>query len=312
MIADTTKIALLGIAMFTILGPSTFLTSAFAQSDSMNLGVESNMSYNSSYKVAPADVTTPITIEAENHVYYPGDDVRVTGFVWIELVNRIDALDVITLEAKDGQGNIIARENATIGSDGKYTTSFTLLDSASSGTYTAQARVELEADALGLVEAITSATLQSSREFVVAEPIEHKITADNKEFDVVIASNSGINEVTLNQADKKLSFLVEDNDGTTGVTEIRIPKAMLSGDMTVLIDQNIAIEDDVLLKSDTATETTFEINYEHSIHRVEIAGTNVVPEFPVAIVIMATTIGAMIAVSTLAKRGGNWSILSGR
>jgi hypothetical protein len=106
--------------------------------------------------------------------------------------------------------------------------------------------------------------------------------------------------------------MVEGNDGTTGVTEIRIPKAMLSGDMTVLIDQNIAVEDDVLLKSDTATETVLEINYKHSIHRVEVAGTNVVPEFPVAIVIMAITIGTMIVVSTLAKQRGNWSILSGR
>lgn len=308
MTADTTTIALVGIALFTILGPSAFFINAFAQSDSTNLGVESNMNYNSSYEVAAADVTAPVTIEAENHVYYPGDDVRVTGFVWIEIVNRIDTLDVITLEAKDGQGNIIARENATIVSDGKYTTSFALLDGASSGTYTVQARIELEADALGLVQAITSAALQSSTEFVVAEPTEHKITADNREFDVVIASNSGINEVTLNQEDKKLSFLVEGNDGTTGVTEIRIPKAMLSGDMTVLIDQNIAIEDDVLLKSDTATETVFEINYKHSIHRVEVAGTNVVPEFPVAIVIMAVTIGAMIVVSTLAKRRGNWTI----
>jgi hypothetical protein len=305
--ADTATISLVGIALFTIFGPSPFLTNAFAQSNS----VESSMSYNSSYKVTAADVTIPVTIEAENHVYQAGDEVRVTGFVWIELVNRIDTLDLITLEAKDGQGNIIARENATIGSDGKYSTSFRLLEGASSGTYTVQARIELEADALGLVEAITSAALQSSTEFVVADPAEHKIMADNQEFNVVIASNSGINEVTLNQEDKKLSFLVEGSDGTTGVTEISIPKAMLSGDMTVLIDQNIAIEDDVLLKLDTATETVFEINYKHSIHIVEVAGTNVVPEFPLAIVIMAITIGAMIVVSTVAKRGGNWNV-SGR
>ncbi len=307
--ADPANISLVGIALFAIFSPGAFLINAFAQSDSIDLGVESSTRYSTSYEVIAADVTSPVTIEAENHVYYPGDDVTVTGFVWIELVNRIDALDVLTLEAKDGQGNVIARENATIGSDGKYTTSFALLDSATSGTYSVQSRIELEADALGLVQAITSAALQSSAEIVVAVPTEHKIMAENQEFDVMIASNSGINEVNLNKEDKKLSFLVEGSDGTTGVTEIRIPKAMLSGDMTVLIDQNIAIEDDVLLKSDTATETVFEINYKHSIHRVEIAGTNVVPEFPVAIVIAAVTIGAMIGVSTLAKRRG---ILPGR
>jgi hypothetical protein len=295
--------SLAAVYLLLVLGCSPILSVAFAQSSGEDAPAES-ASYTTSYQVGIAGVTGPVTVEAENHLYRPGDDVKVVGFVWIDLVQRIEALEIISIEAEDPQGNIIAREEALIGEDGKYTATFSLLDSASEGTYTVRSKVELEADALGLVEAITSASLQSSVEFVVAEPVEHRVAAEGQEFTVEVASNSGITDFKFSQQDKKLSFLVEGNDGTTGVAEVRIPKALLSGNMTVLIDQNIAVADDVLLKSDTASEAVFEVNYKHSIHRIEFAGTSVVPEFPVALLVMATTIGAMVAASAISRRRG--------
>jgi hypothetical protein len=289
--------------------PVSLFAEVFAQSDA-GTQAESAAGYRTSYQVASADVASPLTVQVENHVYSPGDDVKVMGLVWLELIERIDAIDIVKVEAKDGQGNVIARENTTVGNDGSYAATFALLDGASTGTYTIQARIEVEADALGLVNAITSAALQSSIEFAVAEPVEHNITTENQEFVVSIASNSGISEVQLNREDKKLSFFAEGNTGTTGMTEIKIPKSLLSGDMTVLIDQNIAAEDDVLLKSDTGAETTLEINYKHSIHRVEVAGTNVVPEFPLAILIMAAAIGTIAVASTVLRLRGSKGAIS--
>lgn len=288
------------IVVILLFVPMWLFTDVYAQSDA-EIQAESTTGYKTSYQVAPADVVSPLTVQVENHVYSPGEEVKVIGNVWLELVERIDAIDIVKIEAKDGQGNVIARENTTLGNDGTYTTTFALLDGANTGTYTLQARIELETDALGLVNAITSAALQSSIEFAVAEPAEHSITVEDQEFDVSIASNSGISDVQLNQEDKRISFFAEGNTGTTGVTEIKIPKSLLSGDMTVLIDQNIAVEDDILLKSDTAAETTLEINYKHSIHRVEVAGTNVVPEFPLAIMIMAAAIGTIAVASTILR-----------
>lgn len=288
-------------ALFIVLGPG-LITAAFGQSATMD------SSHNTSYEIPEPDVVRPVTLEVENHVYHPGDDVKVNGLVWSELVDRIDALDIIVVELKDGQDNIVARENSTIASGGEYSTSLSLLDSAGAGTYTAQAHVELEADALGLVEAITSASLQSSKEFAVAVPTEYPLTVENQEFIVEIASNSGINSVQLNQVDKKLTFFAEGNDRTAGFTEVRIPKELLNSNLTVFIDQNLATEESILLKEDTTTDTVLEINYTHSIHRIEVAGANVVPEFPVAIAIMATTLGAMISASWLARRRGNGSV----
>lgn len=286
--------------LFAIL--STALIPAFAQggSGSMATGAELD-GFNTSYELAAADITSPVTLGVENHLYYPGEEVRVDGSVWTELVSQIDTLELVNIEAKDSQGNIIARETATVENDGKYGTSFSLLDGGATGIYSVQARIELDADALGLVKAITSATLQSSSEFVVAEPREYEVTAESQEFNVTIASNSGITDVKLNQPGKRVSFFAEGSDGTTGVTEITIPKAMLSGNMTILLDQNLVPDEDVLLKSNTATEAVFEINYKHSIHRVEVVGTNVVPEFPLSILVVALAVGAIVVLSTLGK-----------
>lgn len=310
--ADATRNVVTGLLVFVTLAPSTLMIGAFAQnySGDAESGAQSVTNYTTSYEVKAADVTSPVTIVAENHVYYPGGQVRVTGFVWMEIVDRIESLDAITIEAKDGQGNIIARENASIASDGKYATTLALLDSANSGTYTVQAKIELEADALGLIEALTSATLQSSAEFVVAKPVAYKVTAEDQEFEVQLASNSGINAVQFNQQDKKLSFFAEGNDGTAGVTEITIPKVLLSGNLTVFVDQNLVDSDQVLLKSDTATATVLEVNYHHSIHRVEVAGTAAVPELPVTTAILAVTVGGIVVMSTLVRHRLNHGISS--
>ena len=299
------KYSTISFVLLLALAQASVLTPVLAQSgDYGNVNGEggAQAEYATSYELALPDVTKPLTVQIEHHMYNPGDDVKVRGSVWTELVEKVDALNIVKIEAKDGQGNVKAREDATVESDGNYTTSFALLDGAQEGTYIVEARIELEADALGIVNAITSAALQTSIEFAVAEPDGHKVIVENQEFTVVISSNSGISELSLNQQDKRVAFFVEGNDGTTGVTEITIPTALLSGEMTVLIDQSVAAEDAVLLKSNTEVETTFEINYKHSIHRVEVAGTNVVPEFPVTWLIMAVTIGSIIGVTALRRR----------
>ena len=70
-------------------------------------------------------------------------------------------------------------------------------------------------------------------------------------------------------------FRVEGETGTSGVTQVTIPKAMLSGEMTVMIDgQVVSFEsNDVIVVSDTSAETTFEINYAHSEHEMAVTGT---------------------------------------
>jgi hypothetical protein len=290
------------LTMLAMLISSTFAfvsSPAAAQSTEANVNVTSN--YDSSYKEETPILTKPVTIDLQSHLYHPGDSVRVHGTILDDIVKQVNALDVVKVEVKDNAGNVVARENATVNkADDSYSSSLSISDSAAKGTYTAESRVELDADALGIVKAITSATLQSSMQFAVAAPVDYPVNAEAKNFTVSIASNSGINDFQFKQSDKRVSFFVEGDAGTIGVTEITIPKAMLSGDMSVFIDQNLVNDQDVIVKSDTDAVTTFEINYHHSIHRMEVAGTNVVPEFSVAsvsAVAIAGGIGLIVALT---------------
>jgi len=279
--------------------PTLIANSALAQSTSMNSSASAIVDYGTSYGIESTGVAKPVTLQLESHLYHPGDAVKVHGSVWMDIVQRVDALNAVKVEIKDNAGNVVARENATLNkTDGSYSSSLNLLDNAGKGTYTVDARLELEADALGIIQAITSATLQSSIQFAVATPSEYPVNAEGKDFKVFLASNSGINDFQFKQSDKRVSFFVEGDAGTKGVTEITIPTALLSGEMKVFMDQNLVANEDVIVKSKTDVATTFEINYNHSIHRMEVTGTNVVPEFPLSsVVLIAGVIGVIVALT---------------
>jgi len=103
-----------------------------------------------------------------------------------------------------------------------------------------------------------------------------------------------------------VTFKAEGETGTRGVTQVTVPKAMLSGEMVVMIDGKAVASDsnDVIVTSDTGTETTYEINYHHSEHDVSVTGTNVVPEFPLATLVMAGAVGSIVGVLAIARKKG--------
>ena len=301
MALDFSRRAVVLRLAFAFLLFSGFLLSAAAQSDGTNV----ETAYSANYRLATADVTQPITVNSENHLYHPGDRVIVRGLVWSEVVDRVESLNAIKLEVKNGGGDVVAMSDAELNREtGGFTASLKLPDNAPGGTYSVESRIELEADVLGIIEAITSATLQSSVKIAVAEAQTQEVTVGNQTFSITVASNSALDGFEFKQQDKAVSVFAEGDTGTTGVLEISIPKAMLSGEMAVFIDGSLASEDQVLLKSDTATETTFEINYSHSIHQIEVTGTNVVPEFPVTAIVIAAAIGSGIVVATRIKMAG--------
>ena len=123
---------------------------------------QSETEYKSSYAIPIAQAGAPLTVQIEHHVYNPGDELTVRGAVWMEIVNRVDTLDLVRIEVKDSKGDIVVREDASVESDGNYSKTFMLLEGAEHGTYTLEARIEIDADALGIVQTITSAGLQSS------------------------------------------------------------------------------------------------------------------------------------------------------
>ena len=266
-------------------------------------------SYKPSYPSERADERRPFTVHSENHLYKPGEEVKIEGIVWSSLNDEIGAdVSTVTLNVTDNKGNVTAEEDAEIDDNGEFSATFSLPDDAELGSYSIAAVIQVETSILDTLNASVKSKLETSARFQVASSNAFAVNAEDKNFDVEIASNSTVSAFEFKQQEKKVSFHVEGQTGTRGVTQITIPKALLSGEMMVSIDGNVIPPEssDVVAILDTEEGMTLEINYQHSEHTVEVSGTNVVPEFPVSMIIMATAIGSVIAtISIVSRRNGS-------
>jgi hypothetical protein len=193
-----------------------------------------------------------------------------------------------------------------LGTDGSYDTSFTLPSDAKQGAYTVTSTLQVKSDLLNTLSANVKTQLSESAKFVVISPNAFAVkahinsTGEDKDYSIDIASNSTVSNVAFDVDGKKLTFTVEGQSGTHGVTQVTIPKEMLSGNLQVMIDGAAAADNDVIVISDTSTDTTLELNYHHSTHDVTITGTSVVPEFPLSMILVMT--GAIGSIVVLARR----------
>jgi hypothetical protein len=277
---------------------------AYAQTGASG-SANAQIAYRTSYPEASASSDGSVTVQTEHRLYRPGETVRVTGTVSEEMRQEAQS-DMVTVTLA-GAGSAAVEEEATVDSDGRYSVQVSLPGNAEEGDYSAGAKLEVSASVLGLLEADVIARLESSTSFVVAAESSHEVTADTGErFEVEIASNSTVSAVELQQEQKMVRFMVEGEDGTTGTTQVTVPKAMLSGEMLVMIDGEVVAtnSEDVIVTSNTSTETTFEISYGHSEHEVAVTGTNVVPEFPASVIAMAAALGGVSALAAFRRRLG--------
>jgi predicted secreted protein with PEFG-CTERM motif len=257
--------------------------------------------YQSSYPKMSSDSQNSFIVETNNHLYKPGDDVKIEGSIWSGLITELGGANQVSVQVLDNNGSIVNDGKAQINGDGQYSTDFTLPANARNGTYMINTKIEVSANLLSSLTLKTQGSLQSSENIVVASPNTFAITADGKDFDVKIASNSEVSNLQFDEQAKKVSFTVTGETGTVGVTDITIPKSLLSGDINVMIDGQVMSQNDVIETVDTQEETTLEINYHHSTHTIEIVGTNDVPEFPTSLIILTIAIMSIIAFSSKLK-----------
>ncbi|HEX2013976.1 MAG TPA: hypothetical protein VLA68_01990, partial [Nitrososphaera sp.] len=117
-----------------------------------------------------------------------------------------------------------------------------------------------------------------------------------------LKSNSTISDFMLEEENKRVTFKVDGENGTIGVTEIPIGR-ILEGPYTVTIDGQATSNFEVT-PAGASQEAVMRISYTHSVHDVSIAGTNVVPEFSsLAFLVLGTAVVLSIVISsTLNKR----------
>jgi outer membrane protein assembly factor BamB len=130
------------------------------------------------------------------------------------------------------------------------------------------------------------------------ETYHYTINAGGQDWDVKLVINAtpvGLSSSSLITL-KKLNYTLQGISGTTGMSNITIPIAMLGGPYTVTVDGGLP---DTLTEYDDGTYHSIYFTYGHSTHLVEITGTTVVPEFPttslLTILMLATITAGLCA-----------------
>jgi MG2 domain-containing protein len=266
---------------------------------------EAMTTYKPAYPTARADSMNSLTFETDKHLYKPGEHVSIEGSILTSVLADLGDVSFVVLEVTDNKGHIVAEDESDFDSDGMFEMAFTLPEDSELGAHTVKATVEADAELLGTLDASIQAQLSKSVKFAVVSPVAFAVKAEDKDFEVNVASNSSeVRDFAFEQAEKKIEFTVEGETGTRGVAQVTLPRELLAGEMTVSIDGRVIAEDsnDVIVTSDTATEMTLEINYPHSEHTIEIVGTSVVPEFPISMLVMVGALGSVVAAVTIASR----------
>lgn len=257
-----------------------------------NIGIKSN------YPMPAVSAKNTLSLQTSQHLYKPGDRVAIQGSLWTELLASLSDSNFVTIKVMDKQRNVIHEGQTQISAKGKYSTEFKLPDDSQKGAYTVTSTVELNAEALELLDVKTQTKLGSSTKIVVVPPVVFKVNVeDHGEFEVGVSSNSTVRDVKFNGEEKKVSVTVEGDSGTKGVSQIEIPKGLVSGEMAVMIDGKAVAGDKVIVTQNTEAKTALEVNYDHSVHTIDVVGTNAVPEFgAITMIILAGAISSTILI----------------
>lgn len=107
-----------------------------------------------------------------------------------------------------------------------------------------------------------------------------EVSVDGQRIPLNIYSNSDVKNLRVDTGSKTISFNVEGEGGSLGITDI-YPNNILKGPYIVTIDGEPAITMQIT-KPDSGEEG-IRILYTHSIHEIKVVGTEVIPEFPIAV-----------------------------
>jgi hypothetical protein len=124
-------------------------------------------------------------------------------------------------------------------------------------------------------------------------------------YSIATESNSTLESAEFIQDLKTFGFDVRGPPGTKGFCNVTIPKSLLWGAFSVYIDGSILREGLGYAHTENQTHSIFSISYDHSIHKIEITASEVIPEFP-SLVIMPLLMTVILLVAKSCKRK-HWS-----
>ena len=117
------------------------------------------------------------------------------------------------------------------------------------------------------------------------------VMVGDEEIEVSVESTSTITEFELDEATKTISF---NADGTGNSTVVSVG-SVLEGPYTVMVDGEAS--EDFEESTDADGVATISVPHASGAHEVTITGTQVVPEFPIAVLGIVAAVIAMITVA---------------
>jgi predicted secreted protein with PEFG-CTERM motif len=265
------------------------------------------------FAVSPADTTTnvsqispstgsqqilPITVSTDKNAYDRQSIVIVTGHVQNSIGGQ-----AVTMKVSAPNGNVVEVDQITLDSNGdfqdKINTSSPLWSVG--GTYTIYVQAGAQQ---GLLSTTTQFTLPGGGQSNCT-PQQLAATTGNEMYCIDYTINGGtVSGATLDTASKALVVNIQaDNDGQITLNIPRLVLDAKSGTndsvFAVLIDGEQVQQFTESPSTDTRTVT---IPFQMASEKIEIIGTQIVPEFgPIAALVFAIAITSIIAVS--AKTG---------
>ena len=98
----------------------------------------------------------------------------------------------------------------------------------------------------------------------------YSLDVGSEAVEVGFESTSSIYDVSFDSDQEKLAFTAAGPSGTTGRTQVQVPRSLLKGPFTVTLDGEPLGFD---LDAAAGAHSAITISYSHSVHQVEISGT---------------------------------------
>ena len=262
------------------------------------LSPEDTTTDSSLIRANPESQILPLTVSTDKDVYDKQSIVIVTGHVQNAITGR-----AVTMRVSDPIGNVVEINQLTVNNNGdfqdKINTSSPLWSSG--GTYTIYVQAGAQQ---GLLSTTTQFTLGGGGE-TSCTPQQISATIGTELHCIDFSIDGGtVLGATLNAASKTLVVNMQaDNDGQLALNITRSVLDAKSGtndnSFVVLIEGE---EVQTFTDSPTADTRNLMIPFQAGSEKIEIIGTQIVPEFgPIAALVLAIAIISIIAVS--AKTG---------
>ncbi len=127
---------------------------------------------------------------------------------------------------------------------------------------------------------------------------ERTVTVDDKPYAVKVASTSNVTGILLNQEERQLSLALEGGSLGNGTSFITV-STVLEGPYIVTVDEAPADFD--VLKDSGSNQTTIAVNHPRDTQSIVVAGTRVIPEFPLTMLSAIAIIVGLVIAMTKAK-----------